>query len=57
MGGRSHDVGDAIALHGDNAFGARLPLTTLCLVLAAFLVWTHRGNLKKHFGPRAAGAA
>lgn len=47
----------AIGLHPDVAFGARLPLTVLCLVLAAFLVWTHRSNLKKHFAARAAGAA
>ena len=47
----------AIGLHADAAFGARLPLTVLCLVLAAFLVWTHRSNLKKHFAARAAGAA
>lgn len=47
----------AIGLHPDMAFGARLPLTVLCLVLAAFLVWTHRSNLKKHFAARAPGAA
>ncbi|MFY9343617.1 MAG: glycerol-3-phosphate acyltransferase [Planctomycetota bacterium] len=47
----------AIALHPDSAFAARLPLTILCLLLAAFLVWTHRGNLKKHFAARAAGTA
>lgn len=47
----------AISLQPDVAFGARLPLTVLCLVLAAFLVWTHRSNLKKHFAARAAGAA
>jgi len=47
----------AISLQPDAAFGARLPLTVLCLVLAAFLVWTHRSNLKKHFAARAAGAA
>ena len=47
----------AISLQPEVAFGARLPLTVLCLVLAAFLVWTHRSNLKKHFAARAAGAA
>ena len=47
----------AIGLHVEAAFGARLPLTTLCLVLAAFLVWTHRSNLRKHFAARAPGAA
>ena len=44
----------AIALHPDAAFAARLPLTALCAVLAAFLVWTHRSNLRKHFAARAA---
>jgi acyl phosphate:glycerol-3-phosphate acyltransferase len=47
----------AIALHPADAFGARLPLTVLCSLLAVFLVWTHRSNLKKHFAARAAGAA
>ncbi len=47
----------AVALHLDTAFGARLPFTLLCVALAAFLVWTHRSNLKKHFAARAAGAA
>jgi acyl phosphate:glycerol-3-phosphate acyltransferase len=47
----------AIGLHVDTAFGARLPLTLLCCVLAAFLTWTHRSNLKKHFAARAAGPA
>jgi glycerol-3-phosphate acyltransferase PlsY len=50
-------AGAAIALHADTAFGARLPLTILCLCLAAFLFWTHRGNLHKHFAARAAGNA
>ncbi len=47
----------ATCLHLDTAFGARLPLTLLCCALAAFLVWTHRSNVKKHFAARAAGAA
>ncbi|MCU0867139.1 MAG: glycerol-3-phosphate 1-O-acyltransferase PlsY [Planctomycetes bacterium] len=47
----------AIALQPEHAFGARLPLTVLCLLLAVFLIWTHRSNLKKHFAARAPGAA
>ena len=35
----------------------RLPLTVLSLAIAAFLVWTHRSNLQKHFGPRPTRAA
>jgi glycerol-3-phosphate acyltransferase PlsY len=46
----------AIALAPDAAFGARLPFTLLCLLLAAFLVWTHRSNLRKHFAAKAASA-
>lgn len=45
----------AIALHRDDAFGDRLPVTMLCLLLAAFLFWTHRSNLKKHFARHPAG--
>ena len=45
----------ACCLHPDSAFAARLPVTALCLVLAAFLFWTHRSNLQKHFArPEAA---
>ncbi len=44
----------AVLLHLDGAFGARLPFTLLCLVLALFLFWTHRSNLRKHFAARAA---
>jgi glycerol-3-phosphate acyltransferase PlsY len=44
----------AVALHPATAFGVRLPFTLLCLVLAVFLCWTHRSNLKKHFAARAA---
>ena len=47
----------AIGLEPDAAFGARLPLTVLSLAIAAFLVWTHRSNLQKHFGPRPTRAA
>ncbi|HZN38904.1 MAG TPA: glycerol-3-phosphate acyltransferase [Planctomycetota bacterium] len=47
----------AILLHPGTAFGERLPLTVLCLVLAVLLFWTHRGNLKRHFAARAAGNA
>lgn len=47
----------AIGLDPAAAFGARLPLTVLTLLLAAFLVWTHRSNLKKHFAARAATVA
>jgi glycerol-3-phosphate acyltransferase PlsY len=43
----------AVALDPVNAFGARLPFTLLCLALAAFLWWTHRSNLRKHFAARA----
>lgn len=46
-----------IGLEPDAAFAARLPLTLLSIAMALFLVWTHRSNLKKHFGPRPAGAA
>ena len=38
-----------IALEPGAAFGARLPLTALTIALAAFLFWTHRSNLQKHF--------
>lgn len=47
----------AIAMHPESAFGERAPLTALCSVLALFLVWTHRGNLKKHFAARGAETA
>lgn len=45
----------ACCLHPESAFAARLPFTVLCLALAAFLFWTHRSNLQKHFAARAAG--
>ncbi|MBX3463767.1 MAG: glycerol-3-phosphate acyltransferase [Planctomycetes bacterium] len=47
----------AVALHADAAFGARLPLTLLCLAIAGFLFWTHRSNLKHYFAARAANGA
>ncbi|MBL9076567.1 MAG: glycerol-3-phosphate acyltransferase [Planctomycetes bacterium] len=47
----------AVALQPDAAFGERLPLTLLCLLIAVFLFWTHRSNLKKHFAARAASGA
>ena len=46
-------AGAAIALDPGEAFGSRLPLTVLCLAIAAFLFWTHRSNLKKFFGSTA----
>lgn len=46
-----------LALHPGTAFGSGLPFTLLCALLAAFLFWTHRSNLKKHFAARAAGAS
>lgn len=42
----------AVLLHTDEAFGPRLSITVLCLLLALFLVFTHRSNLKKHFASR-----
>ena len=42
----------AIALEPASAFGERLPLTLLCLLLAVFLFWTHRSNLQKFFAAR-----
>ncbi len=46
-----------IALHPQDAFAARWPITALCLLLAAFLVWTHRSNLRKFRQARKEGAA
>ncbi len=42
----------AIGLHLDEAFAARLPITCLCLAIAAFLFWTHRSNLGKWLAER-----
>lgn len=47
----------AVGLHADTAFGDRLAFTLLCLLLAAFLFWTHRSNLQRHFAARAPGSA
>lgn len=45
-------AGAAIAVDFDNAFGERLPLTILCIVVALFLFWTHRSNLAKFLAAR-----
>ncbi|MCB9876815.1 MAG: glycerol-3-phosphate acyltransferase [Planctomycetes bacterium] len=45
-------AGAAIGLEPAAAFGERLPLTCLCLLIAAFLFWTHRSNLQKFFVAR-----
>ncbi len=47
-------AGAAIALDPAGAFAGRMPLTGLCLCLAVFLFWTHRGNLRRFFAARAA---
>jgi glycerol-3-phosphate acyltransferase PlsY len=46
-----------VVLHLDTAFGERLPVTALCMSLAALLFWTHRSNLKKHFAAQKAVSA
>lgn len=46
-------AGAAIALEPSEAFASRLPLTILCLCIAAFLFWTHRSNLQKFFAARS----
>jgi glycerol-3-phosphate acyltransferase PlsY len=38
----------AVAFHPTDAFHERLPVTILALVLAVFLIWTHRSNLRKY---------
>jgi len=45
-----------VALHPDDAFAGRLPVTVMAVVLALFLLWTHRSNLRKHFGAKAGAA-
>jgi len=50
-------AGGAIVLHPHEAFGPRLPVTLLCIALALLIVWTHRSNLKKHFGRSPTGTA
>ena len=42
----------AIALDPADAFAARLPLTVLSLLIAAFLFWTHRSNLRQFLSAR-----
>ena len=39
----------AILVDVPEAFGERLPLTVLSVVIALFLFWTHRSNLQKFF--------
>ena len=38
-----------VALYPGEAFTQRMPETALCSGLAAFLFWTHRSNLQRHF--------
>lgn len=45
-------AGAAILLEPAAAFDARLPLTVLTIVIAAFLFWTHRSNLQKFFAAK-----
>lgn len=49
-------AGAATLLHLDTAFAARLPITSLCVAIAAFLFWTHRSNLGKWLAQRRAAA-
>jgi glycerol-3-phosphate acyltransferase PlsY len=42
-------AGFALLLHPEDAFASRWPVTALCLLLACFLVFTHRSNLKRRF--------
>ncbi|MHC5021988.1 MAG: hypothetical protein ACYTGX_18155, partial [Planctomycetota bacterium] len=36
-----------IAYAGDEAFTAQLPLTLLCIVTGAFVIWAHRSNIRR----------
>tara|TARA_R110002072_G_scaffold243682_3_gene402819 strand:+ start:5530 stop:6153 length:624 start_codon:yes stop_codon:yes gene_type:complete len=45
-------AGAAVGVDPANAFGERLPLTILTVLIAAFLFWTHRSNLKKFLSSR-----
>lgn len=45
-------AGAAITIDPANAFGDRMPLTILCLLVAVFLFWTHRSNLAKFLASR-----
>jgi glycerol-3-phosphate acyltransferase PlsY len=49
-------AGAAIALHPAAAFRERLPVTALALALGAFLVWTHRSNLRGWWAARGGAA-
>jgi glycerol-3-phosphate acyltransferase PlsY len=39
------------------AFTTRLPVSVTALAIAAFLIWTHRSNLRGHFAARSAEAS
>ncbi|MFT4512955.1 MAG: glycerol-3-phosphate acyltransferase PlsY [Planctomycetota bacterium] len=45
-------AGAAVGVDPANAFGDRLPLTILTILIAVFLFWTHRSNLKKFLSSR-----
>jgi len=45
-------VAAVIALEPEQWYDARLPITILAALLAALLFWTHRSNVRKHFGVR-----
>jgi len=45
-------AGAAIAVAPAVAFGERLPLTVLCVLIALFLFWTHRSNLRQFLAAR-----
>ena len=45
-------AGAAVGIDPVNAFGDRLPLTILTILIAVFLFWTHRSNLQKFLSSR-----
>jgi glycerol-3-phosphate acyltransferase PlsY len=45
-------AGAAVGIDPVNAFGNRLPLTILTILIAVFLFWTHRSNLQKFLSSR-----
>lgn len=45
-------AGAAIWVDPASAFGDRLPLTILTILIAVFLFWTHRSNLQKFMSSR-----
>jgi len=45
-------AGAAIGVDPASAFGDRLPLTILTILIAVFLFWTHRSNLQKFMSSR-----